>query len=72
MCKPKSEGGRGGLIPAEYQGTMLNRAREDGISLNPEDFFCDSGERAVPTTAPQANVNNCADNSPSEVTNNAE
>lgn len=42
---PKDKGGTGGLIPAEYQRVLLERARDRGLHLTPSDFFdfSDSG-----------------------------
>jgi len=37
--RPKETGGTGGLVPAEHQQTLLDRAREKGIDLTPNDFF---------------------------------
>lgn len=36
---PRSRGGTGGLIPAKYQATLLAKAREANIDLQPLDFF---------------------------------
>ena len=37
----KDRGGCGGLIPAEHQQVILEKARELEIELSPEDFFSD-------------------------------
>ena len=35
----REAGGTGGIIPAQYQGTLLRIALENGIDLEPADFF---------------------------------
>lgn len=37
--KPKDRGGRGGLVPAEYQQPLLDYARRNGLPLTEADFF---------------------------------
>lgn len=36
---PKDKGGRGGVVPAEYQQKLLDYALEHGKPLTPADFF---------------------------------
>ena len=36
---PKERGGGGGIIPAERQQVLLEKAREHEIDLSPADFF---------------------------------
>lgn len=36
---PKERGGTGGIIPHRHQQTLLCKAREQGIALDPADFF---------------------------------
>jgi hypothetical protein len=36
---PKERGGTDGVIPTKHQQAILDRAREAGIDLKPEDFF---------------------------------
>ncbi|MEM6477832.1 MAG: hypothetical protein AAF647_02175 [Pseudomonadota bacterium] len=35
----RAKGGRGGLVPADFQQPLLDAARELGIQLQPADFF---------------------------------
>ncbi len=37
----KERGGSGGLIPAEHQQVILEKAKERDIELSPSDFFND-------------------------------
>lgn len=37
--RPISAGGTGGLIPAKFQGMLLDHARANGITLRERDFF---------------------------------
>lgn len=43
---PRSKGGTDGVIPAQHQGVLLAKARENQIDLRPDDFF------DAPPTAP--------------------
>lgn len=43
---PRSRGGTDGVIPARHQATLLQKARENGVDLNPADFF------VAPPTSP--------------------
>ena len=36
---PKHKGGTGGLIPTRHQATLMVKAKELGIDLQPSDFF---------------------------------
>lgn len=36
---PTERGGTGGLVPANRQQELLEKARRAGIELDPEDFF---------------------------------
>jgi hypothetical protein len=36
---PTEKGGTGGLVPANRQQELLDKARSDGIELVPSDFF---------------------------------
>lgn len=36
---PKNKGGSDGVIPARRQADLLRKARENGIELDPSDFF---------------------------------
>ena len=45
---PKERGGGGGLIPAEHQQVILEKARELEIELSPEDFFSDQDAEGGP------------------------
>lgn len=42
----KERGGTGGLIPAQHQQPILDRARERGIDISPADFFQSATEAA--------------------------
>ena len=42
----KAKGGTGGLIPAEHQRTLLNKAKKHGVDLTPADFFEAEGKAA--------------------------
>jgi hypothetical protein len=44
---PKSRGGKGGLVPAEHQQTLMRIAPEHGVDLQPEDFFPSAGLEAA-------------------------
>ena len=37
--RPKDKGGTGGIVPAEHQQKLLNKAKAEGIELSPNDFF---------------------------------
>ena len=37
--RPVSAGGTNGLVPAKYQGVLLDWARANGVRLRPQDFF---------------------------------
>lgn len=39
MTYPKNKGGRGGLIGAEHQQTLMKAAPKYGVDLSPSDFF---------------------------------
>lgn len=43
---PKDAGGTGGIIPANHQPTLLQKAREEGKDLSPADFFDEAGAAA--------------------------
>ena len=43
----KDKGGTGGLVPVQHQQTILDKAREQGIDLRPEDFFEPSQDAAA-------------------------
>jgi hypothetical protein len=36
---PRSRGGTGGYIPTKRQAELMRKARENGIPLEPSDFF---------------------------------
>lgn len=36
---PRERGGTGGLVPTKHQSALLERARQEGIPLEPADFF---------------------------------
>lgn len=36
---PRAKGGTDGVIPARHQAVLLQKARETGVDLKPEDFF---------------------------------
>ena len=36
---PPTRGGTGGLVPAQRQQELIDRAREMGVDLRPDDFF---------------------------------
>lgn len=46
---PKAKGGTDGRIPSRHHQKLLDRARENGISLSPADFF-ESPEREIAST----------------------
>lgn len=48
----RKNGGTGGVIPAQYQTTLLAKARENDIDLKPDDFFVVASD--TPSTAPAA------------------
>lgn len=48
---PKDRGGTGGVIPAEHQSTILQKAREAGRDLQPADFFEPGAVAAQPGAA---------------------
>lgn len=37
--RPRSVGGTGGIVPAKHMSTLLRKADEAGVSLEPADFF---------------------------------
>lgn len=39
---PKARGGTNGVIPSRHQQMILNKAKEAGIDLRPDDFFADA------------------------------
>lgn len=49
---PKERGGTGGVVPAKHQQTLLRKAREAGIALEPGDFF-DEAPAAPPRRRPR-------------------
>lgn len=40
--RPKSKGGTGGLIPAEFQARILDVARSEGLDLSAEDLIAEA------------------------------
>lgn len=40
---PKERGGTGGTIPTRHQNDLLTKARDNGCTLQPSDFFEESG-----------------------------
>lgn len=36
---PRERGGTGGVIPANHQAPLLQKARDNGVDLRPDDFF---------------------------------
>lgn len=39
--RPRSKGGLGGLIPAEFQARILRAAQEENLPLRPEDIIAE-------------------------------
>ena len=42
--RPKSKGGLGGLVPAEFQARILAEARRDGLAIGPADLIAEPVE----------------------------
>jgi len=48
----KKRGGADGVIPAQHQRKILDRAQRAGISLGPDDFFARPNGKVVPVEPP--------------------
>ncbi len=40
--RPRSKGGTGGLVPAEFQARILEAAKADGLPLTAEDLIAEA------------------------------
>lgn len=45
---PRERGGTDGVIPARHQAMLLQKARENGVDLRPDDFFVSPVDEAPP------------------------
>ena len=45
---PRERGGTGGLIPSKHQRPLLERARLEGVQLEPADFLLDPPDSVPP------------------------